>query len=258
MSMVELREEGPIAIVTINKPKLLNALCTNVLNELKELFEKIKLNKKIKTVIITGAGEKAFVAGADISQMENMTTEQGYRYSTLGQEIFALIENLPQPVIAAVNGYALGGGFELAMSCDLIIASNKAKFGLPEVTLGIIPGYGGTQRLSRIIGKRKALELILTGEIIDSKKAEQLGILNSVVEHEKLIDYCMELAQKISNKGQIAVRAAKEAVVKGSNSDLNSALAIENSLFGLCFATEDRKEGIKAFLEKRKPNFQDH
>lgn len=257
MRVVELIKEGSIATVIINRPKFLNSLSNAVLNELKEILEKIKSDRNIKAVIISGAGQKAFVAGADISEMNNMTFEEGYRYSKLGQELFTYIENLPQPVIAAVNGYALGGGFELAMACDLIIASDKAKFGLPEITLGVIPGYGGTQRLSRIIGKRKALELILTGEIIDAKRAEELGILNLVVEDEKLIDYCKKLAQKISNNGQVAVRAAKEAVVKGLNSELNSALAIENSLFGLCFATEDRREGMKAFLQKRRPNFKD-
>ncbi|ABB14662.1 enoyl-CoA hydratase-related protein [Carboxydothermus hydrogenoformans] len=255
MSVIEMVREEGIAILTINRANVLNALNTEVLLELKKVLSQIKEDTSIKVVIITGAGEKAFVAGADISEMVKQSVDEGYRYSRLGQEVLALIENLPQPVIAAVNGYALGGGCELAMACDMRIASEKAKFGLPEINLGIIPGFGGTKRLTELVGKAKAMELILTGEMIDAAQAERLGLVNQVVKADKLLETAKTLAQKIASKSQIAVRAAKLAVNKSLYTDIETANACEAGLFGVCFASEDRKEGMMAFLEKRPAKF---
>lgn len=257
MGVVNYEKEDNIGIITINRPQALNALSTEVLYELRTILQQIKEDSRVKVVIITGMGDKAFVAGADIAEMVAKTVDEGYRYSRLGQEIFSMIESLPQPVIAVVNGYALGGGCELAMACDLRIASEKARFGQPEINLGIIPGYGGTQRLPRLIGKTKAMELLLTADMIGAAEAERLGLVNTVVPADKLMDTAKAMANKIAAKGQIAIRATKAAVNKGLQADIDTACAYEAGLFGVCFASEDRKEGMAAFMEKRPAKFQD-
>jgi len=248
-------KEG-IAYVTINRPKVLNALNDQVISELEQVFTSIKEDDQVKAVILTGAGEKAFVAGADITQLVDLNTLQGKNFARKGQEVFCLIESLGKPVIAAVNGFALGGGCELAMSCTLRIASTKAKLGQPEVNLGIIPGYGGTQRLSRLVGKGRAMELLITGRMVDAQEAYQMGLVNKVVEPEELMEEAEKLAKTIMSKGPIAVKLAMEAVNRGLEVSLEEGLRIEADLFGLSCSTEDKVEGTKAFLEKRKPSFQ--
>lgn len=243
-----------VAVVMINKPEVLNALNTDVLLELKKVVADIKDDKKLKVLIISGEG-KAFVAGADIEEMEGKTADEGKEFGKLGNDILRSIETLEIPVIAAVNGFALGGGCELAMACDIRIASEKAKFGQPEVGLGITPGFGGTQRLARLVGTAKAKELIFTARIIKSQEAERIGLVNKVVKPEELEDAAMEMARQIASKGKIAVKYSKEAINKGLEVDIETAITIEENLFGLCFASEDQKEGMTAFLEKRNPNF---
>jgi enoyl-CoA hydratase len=252
---LKLETKGPVAVVTINRPPM-NALSTELLRELKGAMHELKRSKDAKVVVITGEG-KAFVAGADIAEMQGMNALQGREYGALGQKVFAHVENLPQPVIAAVNGYALGGGCELAMACDVRIASERAKFGQPEVNLGVTPGFGGTQRLPRLVGRGKAKELIFTGDTVDAAEAYRIGLVNRVVKAEELMAESVRLAELIASKGQVAVRLAKKAVNSGIEVDLQSGCAIEAEIFGLCFATEDQKEGMKAFLEKRKPEFRE-
>lgn len=243
-----------IAVAKINRPKALNALNTKVLKELGEVVNDVKTNQDIKVLIITGEG-RAFVAGADIAEMRDMTAEEAKKFSRLGNKVFRGIETLDIPVIAAVNGFALGGGCELAMSCDIRIASEKAKFGQPEVGLGITPGFGGTQRLARLVGNAKAKELIFTADVIKADEAEKIGLVNKLVKPEELENSALEMAEKIAGKGQIAVKHSKESINKGSETDIETAISIEESLFGLCFSTEDQEEGMAAFLEKRTPNF---
>lgn len=250
-----LEVKNKIAFVTINRPDKLNALNNATLNELKSCFENIKLNDEINVVIITGAGEKAFVAGADISELNKLDGSSGKSFSVFGQEVFNQIENLNKPVIAAVNGFALGGGCELAMACHIRLASEKAKFGQPEVNLGIIPGYGGTQRLARLINTGRAAELILTGDIIDANEALRIGLVSKIYKPEELIDKATELAEKISSKGQIAVELSLKAIISTDNLSEVDGLKYEAELFGKCCSTEDFKEGTSAFLEKRKPEF---
>jgi enoyl-CoA hydratase len=247
-------KEG-VAYVIINRPKVLNALNDRVISELEQVFTTIKEDDQEKAVILTGAGEKAFVAGADITQLVDLNTLQGKNFARKGQEVFCLIENLGKPVIAAVNGFALGGGCELAMSCTLRIASTRAKLGHPEVNLGIISGYGGTQRLSRLVGKGRAMELLITGRMVDAQEAYQMGLVNRVVELEKLMEEAEKLARTIMSKGPAAVKLAMEAVNRGLEVSLEEGLRIEADLFGLSCSTEDKIEGTKAFLEKRKPSF---
>ncbi len=251
--IVEKREN--IAIVTINRPKVLNALNATVIEELEKAFIELKNDPEVGAVILTGAGEKAFVAGADISGLVELNPLEGKMFAEKGQAVFNLIENLGKPVIAAINGFALGGGCELAMACTIRIASEKAKLGQPEVNLGIIPGYGGTQRLPRLVGKGRAMELILTGRMVDANEAYQIGLVNKVVPPEKLLDEAIEMAKLILTKGPLAVKFAMEAVNRGLEVSLEDGLKIEADLFGMCCATEDKVEGTKAFLEKRKPNF---
>ncbi len=251
--IVEKRDR--IAIVTINRPKVLNALNATVIEELGRCFSELKDDPEVGAVILTGAGEKAFVAGADISGLVELDPLEGKMFAEKGQAVFNLIENLGKPVIAAINGYALGGGCELAMACTIRIASEKAKLGQPEVNLGIIPGYGGTQRLPRLVGKGIAMELILTGRMVDAQEAYQIGLVNKVVPPEKLMDEAVEMAKTILSKGPLAVKFAMEAVNRGLEVNLEEGLKIEADLFGMCCATEDKVEGTKAFLEKRKPNF---
>ncbi len=247
-------EEGT-GIIIINRPKALNALNPEVLKALENALEKAERDEKVKVILITGAGDKAFVAGADIAEMSKMSPSQAREFSKLGQRVFRKIEQMEKPVIAVVNGYALGGGLELAISCDYILASENAQLGQPEVGLGIFPGFGGTQRLVRILGKLRAKELIFWGERISAQKALEIGLVNQVVPQDKLMEKAKELAQKLMSKGLVAIGLAKLAIERGSELDLDSGLALEQSLFSLCFDTQDQKEGMKAFLEKRKPEF---
>ena len=247
-------EEG-IAILKINRPKVLNALNRATLLEIQRALKELEKDSEVRVLIITGEGEKAFVAGADISEMAPMNPKEALEFSKLGHETLNLIEEFPSPVIAAVNGYALGGGLELVLACDIILASENARLGLPEVTLGICPGFGGTQRLPRLIGKARAKELIFTGEMIDAKKAYEFGIVNKVVPQDKLLDEAKEIARKIAKNGPLAVRAAKRLVEKGLETSLRNGEAMEIEAWANLFATEDQKEGMKAFLEKRKPEF---
>jgi len=249
-----LNRQNRIAVLTFNRPEVLNALSSEVLNELNDAIDYVKNDDDILIVIITGT-QKSFVAGADISELKNITPKQARDFSVLGSKVFRKIELLEKPVIAAVNGYALGGGCELAMSCDIIIASERAKFGQPEVNLGVIPGFSGTQRLSRLIGPAKAKELIFTGKTIDAREAEKIGLVNKVVADNSLMDEAFHIAELISSKSQTAVRYAKTSICRGFEADIETAISIENNLFALCFASPDQKEGVSAFLEKRKPNF---
>lgn len=244
-----------IGFITINRPKVLNALNKETMVELKDVVRMIGTDSDIKVVIITGSGQKSFVAGADISEMQGMSALEGREWGKYSQDVFNEVENLPQPVIAAVNGYALGGGCELAMSCDIRIASDNARFGQPEVLLGVIPGFAGTQRLPRLVGKGRAKELLFTGKQIDAVEACRIGLVNSIVPLDKLMDTAKEMANLIMERGSIAVRLCKAAVNEGLDMDFESGQAYEREVFGLCFATEDQKEGMRAFVEKRKPAF---
>ncbi len=253
--LVMLEKEAPLALITINRPKALNALNSKVLKALSETLDRVNDDEEIRVVVITGAGEKAFVAGADIAEMSEMTPLEGANFSRLGQLVFKKVEELKKPVIAAVNGFALGGGSELALACDFIYASENAKFGLPEVTLGIMPGFGGTQRLPRLIGKGRAKELIFTGKMISAKEALEMGMVNRVVPQEQLMDAVKEVASGIAKNGPIAVSIAKGLVDVGYDLPLDDGCLMESKSFGVCASTEDKREGMKAFLEKRKPVF---
>lgn len=255
MENIKVKEENGISVICIDRPKSLNALNTQTLKELGQIINDISERKDIYTVIITGSGEKAFVAGADITEMKSKSAIEGREMAKLAQKIFSNIENMPQVVIAAVNGYALGGGCELSMACDIRLASTKARFGQPEVGLGIIPGFAGTQRLPRLVGKGIAKELIFTTDMIDAKEAYRIGLVNKVYEPEELMEKTIELAQKIMKKGLFAVSLAKSAINNGLNMDTESAYAFEADLFGLCFSTDDQTEGMSAFIEKRKALF---
>lgn len=246
--------ENGICTVTINNPESLNALNSRIIHELGNVFDNIAQDYDIKVVIITGAG-RAFVAGADISEMSVMDPVQAKEFGLKGSSLFRKIEKLPIPVIAAVNGFALGGGCELAISCDIRVASEKAKFGQPEVSLGITPGFSGTVRLQKIVGIAVAKELIFTGRIIDSEEALRVGLVNFVVPAEELLNKAQEIALKIAANAPQAVRLAKESINLASETDTDSGLAIESNLFGLCFSTKDQKEGMEAFLAKIKPEF---
>lgn len=247
--------EGEIGILTINRPKALNALNMETLKDIQMGIQEIKEHPEIKVLILTGAGEKAFVAGADIMEMKDMTSIEALNFSKLGHFTLRMIQDLDRPVIAAVNGYALGGGTEIALACDFIYASENARFGLPEVTLGIFPGFGGTQRLPRLIGKGRAKELILTGKMITAQEAYQMGIVNKVVPHPSLMEETKKVASQIAANGAVGVRLAKMVVDAGFNMDLTEACSLESYAFSLGFTTEDQKEGMTAFIEKRKPNF---
>ena len=248
--------ENGVATIAINRPKALNALNLATLTELKDVVEKIAVDKAVQVVIITGAGEKSFVAGADIVEMSTKNAVEGRVWGQVGQNIFTEIENLPQPVIAAVNGFALGGGCELACACDIRYASENAKFGQPEVGLGITPGFGGTQRLTRVVGRGHAKELIYTANIIDAQEALRIGLVNKVVPQAELMDVVMKVAKTITKKAPVAVQLAKTAINRGINCDVVTGISYEAEVFGLCFATADQKEGMKAFIEKRKPTFE--
>jgi len=245
-----------IATITVSRPDKLNALDNDTLVELAGAFEGAFDHDDVKVIVLTGAGSKSFVAGADIQMLSEQGTLDGRSNGQIGQDVMALIAEGPKPVIAAVNGYALGGGLELALACDFRYASSNAIFGLPEVSLGIIPGYGGTQRLPRLIGRGRALEMILTGEKINAEEALRVGLVNRVVEPEQLIEVTRKTASVIASRGPLAVMFAKEAVSRGTNVPLSDGLAIEADLFGLVSSTKDMKEGMRAFLDKRAPDFE--
>ena len=249
-------KKGAIAYVTLNRPKVLNALNKATIADLIEVFEDARDDAAVLGVILTGAGDKAFAAGADISEMANDTPTEAEDKTRRGQRLTTLIENLGKPVIAAVNGFALGGGCELAMACTIRLAVETAKFGQPEVTIGIIPGYGGTQRLPRLVGKGRALQLILSADMIDAQEAYRIGLVNEIVAKDNLIPRAEAILNKINANAPTAVKLAIEAANRGLDVSLAEGLNIEASLFTQCFATEDCKEGVAAFREKRKPNFQ--
>ncbi len=255
MDNVRTENKDGILIITIDRPKVLNALNAQTVAEIGEAFEAAREDASVKCVILTGGGEKAFVAGADINELAQMTPISGKATAEKGQRVFRAIERFPKPVIAAVNGFALGGGCELALACHMRIASENAKLGLPEVTLGIIPGYGGTQRMARLLGKGKALELILTGDRIGAEEAERIGLVNKVVPADQLMATCEEMARKIATRGPLAVSAAIEAVMSGSEMPFDEGQILEATLFGLLASSEDMKEGMGAFLEKRTAEF---
>ena len=249
-------KKGAIAYVTINRPKELNALNLKTWENLREAFEDARNDTAIRGVILTGAGDKAFIAGADISELATITAVEAERSSSYGQEVLNLIENLGKPVIAAVNGFSLGGGCETAMACTIRVAAEHAQFGQPEVTLGIIPGGGGTQRLPRLVGKGRALQIILSGERINAQEAYRIGLVNEVVPvAANLIPRAEEILNQIFKNAPIAVKYSLEAVNKGLETSIADGLSLEASLFGICATTEDKKEGTQAFLQKRHANF---
>lgn len=249
----ELGGDG-IALITINRPEQLNALDRGVMDGLEQHFREAHSDDAVRGVIITGAGEKSFVAGADIRQFQELDALEGHRFALRGQAIFNQIEDMPKPVVAAVNGYALGGGCELALACHLRIASENAQFGQPEVDLGILPGYGGTQRLPRIVGRGLAMEMILTGERVSAQRALEIGLVNRVVPRGVLLDFTRELLLKVAEKAPIAIRLALDAL-RVSDQPLRQGLRYEAALFGQACASEDFREGTAAFLERRKASF---
>lgn len=249
-----VEREDKIVKVTVNKPKSLNALNSELLTELNKCMYHLSIDESVDVVVITGEG-KAFVAGADISEMKDLSAPEAHAFAKLGMDTFMLIERMPKPVIAAVNGFALGGGCELALACDIRIASEKAVFGQPEVGLGITPGFGGTQRLTRTIGLGIAKEMIYTAKNIKADRAYEVGLVNRVVAPEELMDAAMDMARTIASNGKLAVSYAKGAMVDGFQADIHTGMDIEKSAFSLCFASEDQTEGMSAFLEKRKPEF---
>ena len=251
---VVYEKHGHIATLAFNRPDVLNALNSDVIKEINSVLDEVIQNEDTYVLVITGNG-KAFIAGADIAEMSSMTPTEARMFAELGLNTFRKLELMEKPVIAAVNGFALGGGCELAMSCDIRIASEKAKFGQPEAGLGITPGFGGTQRLSRLVGIAKAKELIFTGNIINAGDAEKIGLVNKVVPHDELMLEAITLAEKIAGNAQKAVAYSKSAINRGAETDIETGMAIEKDLFGLCFSTEDQKEGMAAFLGKRKAEF---
>jgi enoyl-CoA hydratase len=248
-------KQGAIAYVTVNRPKVLNALNTPTWADLRAAFEAARDDLEVRGVILTGAGDKAFIAGADISELTKVTAFEAEQSSRFGQEVLDLIENLGKPVVAAINGFALGGGCEAAMACTIRIAVESAKFGQPEVKLGLLPGGGGTQRLPRLVGKGRALRLILSGKMIDAQEAYRIGLVNDVVPAADLIPHAEEILKEVASNAPIAVRLALEATNKGMETSQDQGLRLEASYFGICAATEDKKEGTTAFLEKRAPEF---
>ncbi len=251
--VIQIKEK--VGIVKINRPNALNALNTETLHELSKAMHDLSFeNQDVRVIILTGEG-KAFVAGADISEMKDMSALQARKFSQLGQRVFHFIASQEKPVIAAINGFALGGGCELALACDIRIASDKAKLGQPEVNLGVIPGFAGTQRLSRLVGMARAKEIIFTGEMIDAQTAYSIGLVNQVVPSDQLMDFSVELANKIASKGPTAIKLAKTVINRGMQADLATGSAYETEAFGLCFSTGEPREGMSAFLEKTKPNW---
>ena len=252
MTNVLLEKKGNIAVATINRPKALNALNSDVLTDLNELVDVVTADAEIRALVITGSGEKAFVAGADIGEMSTLTPAEGEAFGKHGNDVFRRIETLPIPTIAAINGFALGGGCELSMSCDIRICSEAAVFGQPEVGLGITPGFGGTQRLARLVSPGMAKQLIYTAKNIKADEAYRIGLVNAVYPAEELMAAAEKMANTIANNAPIAVRACKKAINDGLQVDMDQAIVIEEKLFGSCFKTADQIEGMSAFLEKRK------
>jgi len=246
---------SPLATITFNRPKALNALNAALIDELANALDEIATNEDVRVLILTGAGDKSFVAGADINELATFNPLEAKLFSQKGHQTLHKLQTLPIPVIAAVNGFALGGGSEIALACDFVYASQNAKFGLPEITLGIIPGFGGTQRLPRLIGKNLAKELIFTGKMISADDAQQLGIVNQVHAPEALMDVVHKTATSIAAKGRAALRAAKNAINSGMDVDLQTGCGMEIDAFSVCMSSTDAKEGTKAFLEKRKAIF---
>ena len=252
MTNVLLEKKGPYAVATIHRPEALNALNSQVLADLAELLDTVEADEEIRVLVITGAGEKAFVAGADIGEMSTLTKAEGEAFGKKGNDVFRRLETLPIPTIAAVNGFALGGGCELSMSCDIRICADTAVFGQPEAGLGITPGFGGTQRLARLVGPGMAKQLIYTAKNIKADEALRIGLVNAVYPAQELLPAAETLAGTIAKNAPIAVRACKKAINDGLQVDMDRAVTIEEKLFGSCFETADQKEGMSAFLEKRK------
>jgi enoyl-CoA hydratase len=250
-----LEKSSPLATLTVNRPKVLNALNRKTIEELECAFFDLKSDDSIAAIVVTGGGPKAFIAGADISEIAAYDATSGTAFARRGQSVLDLIENMGKPVIAAINGYALGGGLEIAMACHLRIASENAKMGQPEINLGVIPGFGGTQRLARLVGEGRAMELVLLGDQIPAEEAHRIGLVNKVVPADQLMEAARELATRLAAKGGLTVSYAMQAVHGGLQVPLAEGLRLEANLFGLCCATEDKTEGTKAFLEKRKPEF---
>jgi len=256
MENVKLEKKNKIAYVTIDRPKVLNALNMATMQELHQVFAELKDDNEIRVVILTGSGEKAFVAGADINELAKNNPVEAKAYTHRGQAVLDLIENLGKPVIACINGFALGGGCEIAMACTMRLASETARLGQPEVKLGIIPGYGGTQRLPRLVGTGLAMQLVLTGEMISAQEAHRIGLVNEVAPADRLLPRAEEIAAKIIANAPLAIQYCMEAVNQGMNMTLQQGLFLEATLFGMCSASDDKKEGTTAFLEKRPANFQ--
>lgn len=254
MPYVLVEKKDSVAVITVNRPEALNALNSEVLGALDEAVDDVLNDDSVRVIVFTGAG-RAFVAGADIGEMADLGMEEGRAFGRRGQILFRKIERAEKPTIAAVNGFALGGGCELAMACDMRIASEYAVFGQPEVGLGITPGFSGTQRLAAVVGKAKAAEIILSASNIDAADAEKIGLTNRTVPAEKLMEETMALASKIASNAPLAVKWANSAIKRGLETDIETGILIEADLFGMCFATQDQKEGMKAFLERRKPEF---
>jgi len=255
-NLLKFVKETPLAIITINRPEVRNALSNALVEELAEAFSQVKKDPEIRTLIITGEGDKAFMAGADIKELEERDFIKGREQTRRRQEVFNMLWEMPIPVIAAINGYALGAGLELAIACTLRLASSNAQMGSPEINLGIIPGDGGTQRLPRLVGFGRAMEMALTGGMIDAEEAYRIGLVNKLVEPENLMEEAKKYAGKLAAKSPLAVQYAKEAVNRSLEMGLYEGLAHESYLHALACATEDKKEGVKAFLEKRKPEYQ--
>lgn len=254
-SSIEFSCSEGIALITFNRPKALNALNAVLLDEFADALKKISQDETIRVLLVTGAGDKSFVAGADITEIAPLSPLGAKKFAQRGQDVIGRLQGLAIPVIAVVNGYALGGGCEVALACDFIYASEKAIFGLPEINLGVIPGFGGTQRLPRIVGRNRAKEMILTGKHLSAAEAGEIGLVNRVFPPDTLMDAAMETARLIASKGKASLCAAKQAVNQGLNVDLSTGLNIERDLFALCLASPDAQEGTAAFLEKRKPVF---
>ena len=255
MSFVTLEHRGPVGLITMNRPEALNALNDQVLRDLDAVLDQVEADDSILVAVITGAG-RSFVAGADIGQMSTLTAAEAKAFGVLGNRVFLKLENLTKPTIAAVNGFALGGGCELSMACDIRVASEKAKFGQPEVTLGITPGFSGSQRLPRRVGVAKAKELIFSGKMIKADEAERIGLVNAVFAPEELMNGALEMARSFTKNAPIAVKSSKACIDRGMQMDSDDAIALENELCGMCYATADQKEGMAAFLEKRPAKFE--
>lgn len=247
--------EGGVAVIKFNRPKALNAIIPAVLEDVDDALDKVEADPTVRVLVLTGEGEKAFVAGADISYMVNLSPLEGRRFSRDGHELLFRLERFPLPVIACVNGFALGGGTEISIACDFIYASENARFGQPEINLGIIPGFGGTQRLARLVGKGMAKELCMTGVMISAQEAKEIGLVNKVFPPDRLWEETMKTANLMASKGKVSLRAAKSCIDRGYDVDLPSGCYMESDAFALCMTSPDREEGMGAFLEKRKPEF---